>query len=105
MKTYVNKLSDEAQQALTAQAKRRKITEQELLQEVFERCAKDVLSQRSTDLSPKEASSELNVSSTTIKRYYHRGYFPHAYMLNARVMRIPVEDIRQAKKDRQLMPE
>lgn len=55
------------------------------------------------DLDPKAAGVHLGVSKFTVIRYFNQGLFPNAYMLNSRVIRIPLADVEKLKKDRRLV--
>ena len=44
-------------------------------------------------LATREVAAELGVSLDTVRRYIHKGCFPHVVYLNAKNMRIPRTDL------------
>lgn len=96
------RLTDDQKRKVATLAKREGITPQEWLDREATKAAMLVLGE-TQDLCPKGAGLELGLSKFTVIRYFNQGLFPKAYMLNSRVIRIPLSDVEKLKKDRRLI--
>lgn len=95
------KLTDSQRSKVAALAKKSGLTTEQW----FEREADKVvrrLVDGSSDLTPKEAAIELNLSAYTVRRYVADGKFPGAFALTERAIRIPRADVEKLKNDRLL---
>lgn len=55
------------------------------------------------DLTHEQAARELNISKRTLTRRRNDGAFPHSYLVNQRVIRYPVADIKRYKEQHQFI--